>query len=90
MRCQSVLSECSLNNPSTVISLNNLAKIYFSLGRYNEAEPLHQRALAIDEKALTLDHPNTIRCANNYAAVLRMLGRDDEARALQARFPKKQ
>ena len=33
-------------------SCNNLAELYRVLGRYDEAEPLHQRALAIREKAV--------------------------------------
>ena len=33
-------------------SLNNLAGLYASQGRYAEAEPLYKRSLAISEKAL--------------------------------------
>jgi tetratricopeptide (TPR) repeat protein len=40
-------------------SLNNLAGLYDSQGKYAEAEPLYQRALAISEKALGPDHPHT-------------------------------
>ena len=67
-------------------SLTNLAELHRNQGRYPEAEPLYQRALAICEKALGPNHPNTVTCAKNYAARLRKLGRDDEARALEARF----
>ena len=38
-------------------SLNNLAVLYKNQGKYAEAEPLYQRALAIYEKALGSDHP---------------------------------
>jgi tetratricopeptide (TPR) repeat protein len=34
-----------------------LAKAYHSQGRYAEAEPLYQKALAITEKTLGADHP---------------------------------
>ena len=34
-------------------SLSNIAELYHAQGRYAEAEPLHQRSLAISEKALT-------------------------------------
>ena len=42
-------------------SLNNLAALYRAQGRYAEAEPLHQRALAIREKALGPEHPDVAR-----------------------------
>ena len=41
-----------LDHPAIAGSLNNLAVLYRSLGRYAEAEPLYQRALAIWENAL--------------------------------------
>ena len=39
------------------MSLNNLAVLYQSQGRYADAEPLLRRSLAICEKALGPDHP---------------------------------
>ncbi len=39
-------------HPDVAQSLNNLAELYRVQGRYAEAEPLYQRALAIREKAL--------------------------------------
>ena len=47
-------------HPSVAISLNNLAALYDSQGRYTEAEPLYLQALAIAEQALGENHPNTI------------------------------
>jgi hypothetical protein len=44
---------------------NNLALLYNSWGRYADAEPLYQRALAIREKALGPDHPNTALVVGN-------------------------
>ena len=40
-------------------SLNNLAYLYVSQGRYEAAESLYSRALATLEKMLGADHPNT-------------------------------
>jgi len=37
------------------MSVNNLAHLYHLQGRYAEAEPLYQRALAIDKNALGPD-----------------------------------
>ncbi|MEE8513514.1 MAG: tetratricopeptide repeat protein [Gammaproteobacteria bacterium] len=66
-------------------TLNNLAALYASQGRYAESEPLYKRALAIVEKALGPDHPNIATSLENYAAVLRKTGRTTEAANLEAR-----
>jgi tetratricopeptide (TPR) repeat protein len=58
-------------DPRLATSLNGLAALYRSLGRYTEAEPLHKRALAIREKALGPDHPDVARSLNNLAALHR-------------------
>jgi len=55
-------------------SLNNLAALYNSQGRYPEAEPLYLQALAIAEQALGENHPNTIIFRENYAICLRRGG----------------
>jgi Tetratricopeptide repeat len=47
------------NHPSTATSLNNLAGLYESTGRYLEAEPLYVRSLQIAENILGANHPNT-------------------------------
>jgi tetratricopeptide (TPR) repeat protein len=59
--------------------------LYNNQGRYSEAEPLFQRALAIQEKALGPDHPNTATFLENYTALLRQMGRHEEATAVEAR-----
>jgi Flp pilus assembly protein TadD len=48
--------------------LNNLAESYRVRGKYQAAEPLFERALAIREKALGPDHPNTKTAKANLAA----------------------
>ncbi len=52
-------------HPSVATTLNNLALLYESQGKYEEAEPLYKRALAILEKVLGFDHPNTVTVRNN-------------------------
>lgn len=50
------------------ISLNNLAELYRSQGRWAEAEPLYVRALAIDENLFgDLGHPDLVRTSINLA-----------------------
>ena len=48
-------------------SLNNLAELYRTQGRYTEAEPLQQRALAIREQVLGPQHLDVANSLNNLA-----------------------
>ncbi len=54
-------------------------------GRYAEVEPLFQRALAINEKALGPEHPDVAQSLENYAALLRQTARAYEAKRMEAR-----
>ncbi len=66
-------------------SLTGLTVLYHAQGRYAEAEPLYERALAIWEGALGPEHPNVATGLKNYAALLRKTGRNSEAAKLEAR-----
>ncbi len=46
-------------------SLNNLAYLYKSQGRYTEAEPLYLQALAIVDQVLGDNHPTTVKIREN-------------------------
>jgi hypothetical protein len=46
-------------HPDTFASVNNLAWLYASQGRYGEAEPLYQRAVPAAERVLGPNHPYT-------------------------------
>ncbi|MEH2310839.1 MAG: tetratricopeptide repeat protein, partial [Nostoc sp.] len=52
-------------HPDVASSLNNLAFLYDSQGRYSDAEPLYIEALEIAEKRLGANHPNTITIREN-------------------------
>ena len=54
-------------------------------GKYDAAEPLYKRALAIFEKALGPDHPNLATSLENYAALLKATQRTAEAEPLLKR-----
>jgi tetratricopeptide (TPR) repeat protein len=62
--------------------LNNLASLYQAQGKYAEAEPLLQRALAIREQQLGPDHPDTATSLNNLAGLYQDQGRYAEAEPL--------
>jgi tetratricopeptide (TPR) repeat protein len=46
-------------SPTLASSLNNLAVLYESQGRYGEAEPLFTQALDLRQRQLGPDHPHT-------------------------------
>ncbi len=52
-------------HPYVATSLNNLAALYDSQGKYSEAEPLYKEALDIAERKLGKEHPQTIIFRNN-------------------------
>jgi len=72
-------------HPSVAVGLNNLAGLYQDQGKYAEAEPLYQRALAIAELTLGPAHPNVATSLENYASLLRKTNRNAEADKLEER-----
>lgn len=58
------------DHPDTAHSANGLAWTLADLGRPNEAEPLHRRALAIRLKVLGRDHVDTADSYNSLAWTL--------------------
>ena len=62
------------NHPSVAISLNGLAMLYDSQGKYEKAESLYQNSLVILEKALGKNHPDVAVCLNNLAEIYRVQG----------------
>jgi tetratricopeptide (TPR) repeat protein len=59
--------------------MNSLAALYRRQGRFDEAEPLFRRALAIYEKAAGPEHPAVATLLSNLSQVLKVEGRYDEA-----------
>jgi len=65
--------------------LNQTAYYLHDRARYEEAEPLYQRALGIAEKALGAEHPYVGAGLNNLAALYHAQGRYEEAEPLYQR-----
>ncbi|MGF2040337.1 MAG: tetratricopeptide repeat protein [Nostoc sp. CmiVER01] len=63
-------------------SYNNLASLYESQGRYNEAEPLFIQALALRRQLLGDEHPDVATSLNNLALLYASQGRYSEAEPL--------
>jgi tetratricopeptide (TPR) repeat protein len=70
------------DHADVVQSLNDQAFRLYTQGRYAEAQPLHERALAISEEALGPDHPDVAQSLNDLAFILYVQGRYAEARPL--------
>jgi tetratricopeptide (TPR) repeat protein len=73
------------DHPDTATSLNNLAGLYSSQGRYEAAEPLYIRSLEILEQVLGADHPATATSLNNLAGLYSSQGRYEAAEPLYLR-----
>ena len=65
--------------------LNHTGRYLVERGRYGEAQLLHERALAIRERALGPDHPDVAGSLNNLANVYWFQGRYAEAQTFYER-----
>ncbi len=68
------------------VALNNLAKLYTTIGRYDESSAVFDLAIPAFERTFGPDHPNTARVLTNYASLLHKIGRKKEAETLQMRI----
>jgi hypothetical protein len=60
----------------------NLARVYASLGRHNDAETSYNRVLPVEEKILGEEHPLTLATMHNLAHVYKSQGRHNDAETL--------
>jgi tetratricopeptide (TPR) repeat protein len=73
------------DDPRFAVSLHNLANFYASQGKYSQAEPLSQRAVAILEKVRGAEHPQTAVARVGLADLYQVEGRYPEAEPLYLR-----
>ncbi|WP_405818368.1 tetratricopeptide repeat protein [Streptomyces sp. NBC_01390] len=62
------------DDPSTLVSRNNLAGAYRAVGDLGRAVPLYERTLADRVRVLGEDHPDTLLSRNNLAGAYREVG----------------
>ncbi|MBT6561325.1 MAG: tetratricopeptide repeat protein, partial [Candidatus Scalindua sp.] len=79
------LAICGNKHPDDATTLNNLALLYSTQGKYEEAEPLYKRSLEIKEKSFGPDHPDVATTLNNLADLYRQQGKYEEAEPLYLR-----
>ena len=73
------------DHPHVAISLSYIAALYAKLKRYQEAEPLAKRALAINERAFGADHVYVADSLGHLAILYRAMGRNEDAESLEQR-----
>ncbi|KAI1317055.1 kinesin light chain 3 [Xylariaceae sp. FL0255] len=66
-------------HPSTLASINNLANVLSSQGKYEEAEKMYRQILGMMEEVLGREHPSTLTSMSNLALVLYSQGKYEEA-----------
>ena len=72
-------------HPDTLESINNLASVLNSQGKYEEAEAMHRQTLAGCEKVLGHEHPDTLTSVYYLAYLLSTTRRYNESLALYKR-----
>lgn len=53
--------------PDTLATMNNLALVLGSLGRYSEAEQMYRQTLELKQKLYGAEHPDTLASMNGLA-----------------------
>jgi CHAT domain-containing protein/Flp pilus assembly protein TadD len=82
---QYALKNFGETDSDTLASINNLAELYRSQGRYGKAEPLYKRCLQLTEEVLGPKHSNTLTSINNLAVLYYSQGSYGEAEPLYKR-----
>jgi Tfp pilus assembly protein PilF len=65
-----IIKDAGSQHPMTAQCLNNLATILMDQQRFDEAESLFRKALAIQQQALGADHPMTKETQANLVHIL--------------------
>jgi len=73
------------DDPRLAATLNTLAVLYHTQGKYAQAEPLYQRVLTLLEQTVGPDHPTLATTLNNLAVVYEARDKYAEAAPLYQR-----
>jgi tetratricopeptide (TPR) repeat protein len=80
--CVLLIDQWQLTFPEAGTLLNNVGYYLDDRAQYGEAEPLYQRAIAIDEKTLGPEDPGLATNLNNLALLYKDQGKYEEAEPL--------
>jgi Tfp pilus assembly protein PilF len=64
---------------TTLATVHNMASVFDSQGKYDDALEWYRRALSGQEQALGSDHPSTLTTVHNMASVFDSQGKYDDA-----------
>src|SRR5258708_11076273 len=85
LACEALVKQWDITLDEAAAFLNNAGWYLRARGQYQEAEPLHQEALAIGEKQYGVNHPNTAYLLGNLANLYWNRGKYEEAEPLYQR-----
>jgi eukaryotic-like serine/threonine-protein kinase len=71
--------------PRTLISMNNLALLYWDQGKYAQAEALFSKVLAARQRVLGESNPDTLKTMDALARLYRVQGRYHESEILSTK-----
>ena len=71
------------DHPVSASFLNNRALMHRSLGQYESAMPLYERALRAYEKVVGKEHPSTTTCLSNMSYLCKTLATTGEMRGVE-------
>jgi tetratricopeptide (TPR) repeat protein len=83
--CAELINRWSFESSAAAGLLNDAGVYLYERGRYTDAEPLYQQALAIREKTLGPEHPDLAQSLNNLAGLYATQGRYIKAEPLYQR-----
>lgn len=77
------MAEAICNKHILVVGLlNNLAEVYRTEGKYQQANELHQQVLTLRKDVLEPDHPDIALSLNNLAGLAHVMGNYEQAEDL--------
>lgn len=75
-----------VEHPDTLISMHNLASIYWNQGQWKEAEELQVQVMETKKTVLGDEHPDTLISMHNLACTWKSLGKLQDALAVQQKI----
>ena len=80
--CEELIKQWDIRLDEAATLLHNVGVYLHARGQYQEAVPLHQYALSIEEKRYGHDHPHTTYLIHNLANLYKDQGKYDQAEPL--------
>jgi centrosomal protein CEP104 len=78
-------AELGKNHPDVAVALTDLAALYSEKDKFEEAQPLYERALRVQEKTLGAEHQDTVQTLTDLAICHLDQGNNDVGRPLLKR-----